>query len=230
MMITTEERVVQEKYRTLFMNKLRYERSLKTARSMGKEYKVNPMTIQRWLRGEFQIDEIPLKTYRKVMGDDFLLGIGVAERERRPRGVIGDTPEERGMVPVYTGDSRSLAALFNELGQPTGDTDDYIECPPDLLDEQWIYGIRIPAGDLSMAPMLRPGNVAVVRPSAVPQDGDVVVARLGATQEVVVRIMERQGEMILLRAVNPSFGASTYPADAITWMRPVVWVNLKARN
>lgn len=229
-MITLSDKERREEKKAKFMNALRMMRAQgMSTKDIAKRLGKNYMTVHRWLRGDFDIDKLPTRSYESVMGDAPFLGI--SERIRGGDAVSGedDGGAERGYIPVFTGRPSDLARFFDDLGLPKPGVEPHeqIECPPELLNERWLYGITIYESDLSMMPVLRPGWTVIVKPSGQPRDGNFVVARLETTpREVVVREFGRREGKIVLKAYNPAYGELVLDPSAVGWIKPVSHIRL----
>ncbi|HEY1048236.1 MAG TPA: S24 family peptidase [Prosthecobacter sp.] len=78
------------------------------------------------------------------------------------------------------------------------------------------------AGD-SMLPRIEPGDVAVVSPSKLPRNGNVVLVRLDEEHggDVMCKIYHAAGDQVTLSSYNPVFPPLTYSRAACSWVYPV---------
>lgn len=94
------------------------------------------------------------------------------------------------------------------------------------------FALRI-SGD-SMAPDYPDGTVALVAAGEYPQRGDLVVAKIAATGQVVVKEYHRKDNIITLRSLNPAGKSFEWHCKDqpgfVQWMWPVVEVTLKLRD
>ncbi len=112
--------------------------------------------------------------------------------------------------------------LFPNLEGTAAATDDYLDRPDDLRDEQ-VYGVRV-YGD-SMIPVVKPGSIVIASLEASCQNSDlaVVVTQDG---EAMIKLVYYKGEELLLRSTNPAFPERRIPRRDILHLHPVVHIRM----
>lgn len=78
------------------------------------------------------------------------------------------------------------------------------------------------AGD-SMIPEFRPGDKAVIYPSATPRNGCVVIARLNEENggDVMLKLYQQAGDTVTLSSYNPAYPPMQFPRNAFAWIYKV---------
>jgi phage repressor protein C with HTH and peptisase S24 domain len=107
---------------------------------------------------------------------------------------------------------------------PAGSADDYTlaDC-----DDPNCYALRV-EGD-SMRPFLRPGDVLVIAPNQVPENGRLAVVRMFKSGEVMVKVWhERQsGGVIVLKSYNAAYDDLVVNRAELAFTHRVVAVKMQ---
>jgi len=85
----------------------------------------------------------------------------------------------------------------------------------------------------SMEPRFCAGDRIVTAPNYEPRNGDLVVARLLETGQVLFKRFRRigpEGKMIRLESLNPSYGPVEYPESAFRLIHPVVEAKMNLKR
>jgi SOS-response transcriptional repressor LexA len=120
-------------------------------------------------------------------------------------------------VPIL---SWAQAAQAIDLEQIPTEWDEVV--PTDVSDER-AFGVRL-RGD-SMEPRYSDGDVAILLPSILPNNGDTVLANI-REQGAVCKIMHVQLDknLIKLSSYNPAYPPTEYHRDEFHWIYPVASV------
>lgn len=94
------------------------------------------------------------------------------------------------------------------------------------------FALRI-SGD-SMAPDYPDGTVVLVAAGEYPQRGDIVVAKIASTGQVVIKEYHRKDNIITLQSINPAGKSFEWHCKDqpgfVQWMWPVLEATLKLRD
>lgn len=135
------------------------------------------------------------------------------------------------MVPVLSfvqaaGYELALEPMCDYLRETSDESVPFI----DVKDNY--FALRI-SGD-SMAPDYPGGTVVLVAAGEYPNPGDVVVAKIASTGQVVIKEFHRKDSVITLRSINPAGKSFEWNREDqpgfVQWMWPVVEVTLKLRD
>jgi len=122
--------------------------------------------------------------------------------------------------------SWTQAGQATEPGEIPRDWDEVL--PSDVSDER-AFGVRL-RGD-SMEPRFSDGDIAILVPSTVPTNGEIVVANL-RNQGVLCKIMHVQLDknLVKLSSYNPAYPPTEYRRDEFHWIFPVATIIKQLRR
>ncbi len=114
-------------------------------------------------------------------------------------------------------------------GGPPNDQGDvgiigYVPVPPEYVGRD-IYGLRV-NGD-SMAPTIEPGDRVLVARDVIPENGDVVVARVRG--EPTLKRLKVEGNRIILYADNSKYGPIVAEPEEVEILGVVIEVNKRLK-
>ncbi|OGV48657.1 MAG: hypothetical protein A2017_04415 [Lentisphaerae bacterium GWF2_44_16] len=84
----------------------------------------------------------------------------------------------------------------------------------------------------SMSPVLPDGTIIYIAGGEYAQNGDLVVAKIRASGQVVVKKFRREDDTIVLESINPSGQSFNWKVseEPLAWMWPVIEYTVKARQ
>ncbi len=122
------------------------------------------------------------------------------------------------LIPVVSKVAAGDPAGFTDGEYPPGFADEFVPAPADL-DDRNAFALRI-HGD-SMAPRFRDNDIVICSPQRLPESGDAVVAKVRG-EETTCKIMNVDGDSVVLSPVNRSYPTQTYLREEVDWVYPVV--------
>ncbi len=150
-------------------------------------------------------------------------------------------PESNEAIPVKTGELASVPVISFAAAKGFDQTiEPFCDFAKDCADEEREFSKAQPGyfalqveGD-SMSPEIPNGSYLLVAAGEYPQRGDIVVAKLQESGDVVCKIYNRKNNHITLESINPSgenFSWHTKEqAGYAAWMYPVIEITLDPRR
>jgi SOS-response transcriptional repressor LexA len=119
-------------------------------------------------------------------------------------------------IPIISS-SAAGEPVYYEDAHPIGYADEFVECPAEI-DDPNAFALKI-RGD-SMEERIHDGDVVIVCPNWEVKENKPVVAKVD-DGEITCKLYNRQGDTIILTAVNPSYPPQVYHASKVQWVYPV---------
>ena len=126
-------------------------------------------------------------------------------------------------IPVIGLTRAGRGGFFNDSGYPHGEGLRKVHRPIDIKDPN-AYALSV-EGD-SMSPMIEAGWIVYVCPNHECNVGDLVVVCL-ETEEIMLKKLCQQDDMILLQSVNASYGPLMLKKEEIRFMHKVCLIKPK---
>ncbi len=204
-------------HKSEFLNKVRcLRRRFGSSKQVAAHLGVSYQTVDRWLRGDFKLENLDVKMWNKVMGGPATTP--AAEPESLARSSHGTD-----LVPLFALGSPGIGQCFDDQGFPLEPGEGSMLLPGRAFIGKEAYALRI-VGEIA-SPRLKDGDIVIVSASKKPKPKGLVVARL-KTGEVSVRTYERAGGRVILRSPNPDHPDYILDPGRVDWIKPIVWVKL----
>ncbi|MGC8829417.1 MAG: LexA family protein [Verrucomicrobiia bacterium] len=187
-----------------------------TQSEFAQKTRVSLRTVQLWEKGIAFPRQSALRKLSEITGlpIDAFLGANVAtSNATQPVPIKSMFPKR---VPVV---SWAKAGLGGDFGNLAAQIDEWIDT--DCSDPQ-AYALII-EGD-SMMPEFKPGDRVIFMPNVEPRNGDVVVARLAKSGDVLFKLFHRtgpNGEIVRLTSFNPVYPPLEYQINEFEFIHPM---------